>query len=759
MRLRGLVAALVAVGAFLALPVAVPSTPLSTVLLDRDGQLLGARLAADEQWRFPLSDEVPEKLATAIVHFEDRRFWWHPGVDPGSVARAVVQNVRAGEVVSGASTLSMQVVRMARGNPARTLPEKLVEAVLAVRLEAALSKDEILATWAAHAPMGGNVVGLEAIAWRSFGRRAAELSWAEAATVAVLPNRPALLHLGRSRDELRARRDGLLTSLHEAGELDADELALALAEPLPEAAEPLPRLASHLLDRVPVGTTVTSTLSADVQGRAVEVVQRHHEQLVANGVHNAAALLVELESGAVLARVGNVATDGEGLHGEHVDVVSAPRSTGSLLKPFLYASLLEAGELLPDELVPDVPVRFGGFAPENFDRRYDGAIAASTALARSRNVPAVQLLHRYGIGRFRARLERLGMSTLFRDADGYGLALILGGAEGKLEELVELYRGLAWDAAGGGALAAQHWRGSAGVADRAPFDPGAAWLTLQALREVERPGVHGPWRLLRGGHSVAWKTGTSFGHRDGWAIGVTGSYVVGVWVGNASGEGRPGLTGYEAAAPILFDLVELVERSAPPAAPSEALVEIELCAHSGRRAGPDCFETRTGRVPRAALHAEACRSCQLVHCDEDCSHRVDASCAALSEIRTEPWFVLPPAQEALYERRNAAYRPLPPWDPACSVEDERPLALVYPAPDSRVYVPTELDGEESRVVFQASHRDVDAELFWHLDDAFVGVTSELHELALAPSPGVHTLTLVDQDGAEVRRSFEVLAAQ
>ena len=759
MRRGALVAALVAIGAFFALPVAVPSTPSSTVLLDRDGQLLGARLAADEQWRFPLAGEVPDKLATAIVHFEDRRFRWHPGVDPASIGRAVVQNLKAGEVVSGASTLSMQVVRMARGNPARTLPEKLVEAVLAVRLEAALSKDEILATWAAHAPMGGNVVGLEAIAWRSFGRPASELSWAEAATVAVLPNRPALLHLGRSRDELQARRDGLLRSLRGAGALDETELTLALAEPLPRAAEPLPRLAPHLLDRVASGTLVGTTLSADVQARAVEVVERHHEQLVTNGVHNAAALIVELESGEVVARVGNVSAEGEGLHGEHVDVVSAPRSTGSLLKPFLYASLLEAGELLPDELVPDVPVRFGGFAPENFDRRYDGAIAASTALARSRNVPAVQLLHRYGIGRFRARLERLGMSTLFRDADGYGLALILGGAEGTLEELVDLYRGLAWDAAGGGELAEQHWRGSPGVVERAAFDPGAAWLTLEALQEVERPGVQGAWRLLRGSRSVAWKTGTSFGHRDGWAIGVTGRHVVGVWIGNASGEGRPGLTGYEAAAPVLFDLVELVEKGALPEAPREALVEVELCAHSGRRAGPDCFETELGAVPRAALHAEACPSCQLVHCDDDCSHRVDASCASLSEIRTEPWFVLPPAQEALYQRRNSAYRSLPPWNPACEVDADRPLALVYPAPDSRVYVPTELDGEESRVVFQASHREADAELFWHLDDAFVGVTSELHELALAPSPGEHVLTLVDQDGAEVRRRFEVLADQ
>ena len=447
--------------------------PLSTVVLDRDGELLGASIAADGQWRFGVAAAVPPKFAAAITCFEDRRFYWHPGVDPLALARAAVANLRGGRVVSGGSTLTMQVVRLARKGRPRTFAEKAVEAVLALRLSLSLSKRQVLGLYAAYAPFGGNTVGLDAAAWRYFGRDAAQLSWAETATLAVLPNAPSLVHPGRNRELLLAKRNRLLERLRERGAIDALSLDLAKREPLPPAPEPLPMLAPHLVARIArrAGRLALSRgrrepLGAhhalkSVQVRATEIVARHQRALVENGVSNAAALVLDVATGDVLAYVGNHWPPGASDHGEHVDVVPARRSTGSVLKPLLYASMLEAGEVLPAQLVADVPTHIGSFHPENFDRAYAGAVPAAQALARSLNVPAVRLLRAHGVDRFAAVLRRLGLSTLDQPGAYYGLALILGGAEGTLWDVTGVYAGLARSAL------APH----AGEARRAFFEP------------------------------------------------------------------------------------------------------------------------------------------------------------------------------------------------------------------------------------------------------------------------------------------------
>ena len=302
--LRWLDAFALALLGFWLLPVVAPEAPVSTVLLDRDGRLLGATIAADEQWRFPAEGEVPHRYRLALEAFEDRRFAHHPGVDPLAVGRAVLTSLRAGEVVSGASTLTMQTVRLARGNPDRTVPEKLWEMLLALRLELSTDKSSILRAYASHAPFGGNTVGVEAAAWRYFGRPATELSWAEASTLAVLPNAPGLIHPGRRRDALRAKRDRLLDTLVVLGHLSKEDHDLAVLEPLPQAPRPVPRLAPHLLDRSR-GLT-HSTLSAHLQQQATDVVWRHHRRLTASHIHNLAVVMVDVPTGEVLAYVGNV---------------------------------------------------------------------------------------------------------------------------------------------------------------------------------------------------------------------------------------------------------------------------------------------------------------------------------------------------------------------------------------------------------------------------------------------------------------------
>ncbi|MGH9391773.1 MAG: penicillin-binding protein 1C, partial [Vicinamibacteria bacterium] len=537
------------IGFWTCLPDPLFSEPTSFVMLDREGNLLGARIADDDQWRFPPVEKVPEKFEKALLAYEDRRFYRHPGVDPLATARALYLNLSQGEIVSGGSTLTMQVIRLARRDPARSYTEKLIEAILAVRLELGAGKSEILALHASHAPFGGNVVGLEAASWRYFGRPPDELSWAESATLAVLPNAPKLVHPGRNRERLRQKRDALLRKLETQGLMSPLDLELALVEPLPSSPHPIPANAPHLLSTLIAESSANvhrfeTTVSAELQHVSEELVERHAETLRSHGIHNAAVLVVDNVSFEVLAYVGNIAPPAGEERGEAVDVVRRPRSTGSILKPFLFAAMVQAGEILPSTLVPDVPVQYAGFMPENFDRSYRGAVPARTALAQSLNVPAVHMLKRHGVERFQALLQNFGMTTLFRPPDDYGLTLVLGGAEGTLWDVTSMYGNLAEiarrETPRGPYRTLKVLQGEEVSSERmGEIGPGAAWLTLDALTEVARPGEEGYWRNFESSSPIAWKTGTSFGLRDGWAVGTTGRHTVGVWVGNASGEGSP----------------------------------------------------------------------------------------------------------------------------------------------------------------------------------------------------------------------------
>ena len=771
----------VALGIATHLPDPLFDAPLSTVLEARDGSLLGARIAADGQWRFPARDTVPEKFAASVIAAEDRRFRRHPGVDPLALARAAWSNLRAGEVVSGGSTITMQVIRLSRGSPPRTYREKLVEAALALRLELGTDKEEVLALYTAHAPFGGNVVGLDAAAWRYFGRGSADLSWAEAAMLAVLPNNPGTVHPGRARGELLARRDRLLRRLHGTGTIDAVELDLALREPLPAAPLPLPNAAPHLLQTLATGAhgagrRHASTLDPSLQRLATQVAGRQSRTLTSQGIRHLAALVIDNHTFEVVAYVGNSRWEVAEGSGHAIDLVRRPRSTGSVLKPLLFARMLDAGELLPETLVPDVPSQFAGYRPENYDREFRGAVPARDALARSLNVPAVWMLRRHGVDRFYDFLRRAGMTTLHRPPGDYGLTLVLGGAEGTLWDITSMYANLARSAAAEAApgtapassasTSQRHPRiladgPASGGGAPAPLSVGAAWLTLEALVEVARPGAESGWRLLGGGRKVAWKTGTSYGHRDGWAIGVTARHTVGVWVGNASGEGRPGLTGIAAAAPVLFDIVNRLPGDGWFPMPEAHLREVRVCRADGYRAGGDCDAT-VALAPRDSHFERPSPHHRTVHLDPASGLRVHGGCESVHAMSHRTWFVLPPGQETFYRRSNPAYRPLPPYRADCSASAaeasaQGPVDFLYPDDGTRIYIPVELGGRKGRAVFAAVHRDPGATLHWHLDDRYVGSTSVFHEQALDIAAGTHVVTVVDETGHRARRSFHVLA--
>ncbi|MBQ7162234.1 MAG: penicillin-binding protein 1C [Bacteroidales bacterium] len=717
--------------------------PASTVVFSAEQELLGARIASDGQWRFPPSGRpLPDKYVQALIQYEDRWFRYHPGVNPVSMGQALLRNIRYRRNLSGGSTLTMQVARLSRGQQRRNVGEKLLESFMALKLERLKSKQEILALYAAHAPFGSNVVGLEAASWRYFHCSPEDLSWAEAATLAVLPNAPSLLYPGRRDHLLKDKRDRLLGELYRHGKIEAIDLELALQEPMPERPLPLPETAVHWTDRIhrqQTGRQVQTTLRHELQRQGNQVALRHHRRLAEQGIRNLAALIIDVESGAPLLYIGNTPYLKD--NGGQVDMIRAMRSTGSILKPILYAAMLNEGEILPQTLIRDTPINYTGYMPQNFDHNYSGAVPADQALSRSLNVPAVEMLQQYGQARFLDVLKACGFTSFRQPAAHYGLSLILGGGECRLEELAACYAAMA--------RRLNHYQQPDYRPD-IPFSAAACWFTVEAMRQLTRPEDRTGWQYYNSARPLAWKTGTSFGFRDAWAVGFNPHYVIAVWVGNADGEGRPDLTGIKAAAPLLFDLIELL-----PAdndwfeEPLEELVYTEICVESGYKASACCPHREMRPIPANGERTGICPYHRIVHLSSDGRYQVRADCYPVSEIRHDSCFVLPPAMEWYYRKRHPEYRSLPPMMPGCQEEDRQQMEIVSPKNLSEIYIPVDFDGHRKMVVFQAAHRNPEATVYWHLDECFLGTTRQLHQMGVSPEPGWHRLTLIDEQGRQL----------
>ncbi len=766
---------------WLSLPKKLFNLPASYVIEDASGNLLNATIAPDGQWRFPYNKNVPQKFIDCITTYEDKRFFKHPGVDPIAIGRAIMKDVKNREAAQGGSTLTMQVIRLSKKDDKRSIWNKLKESILAVRLECSYSKKEILALYASNAPFGSNVVGLDAAAWRYYGRGPDKLSWGEMAALAVLPNSPALVHPGKNRDILLKKRNTLLDKLLDAGKIDKSSCELAKLEPLPGAPLPLPQEASHLLQRfikdnknLKESPRIKTTLDGNLQRNVSRIIQQHQSVLKGNGINNACALVLDVETGNTLAYVGNIADPTNKEMESDVDVIAAPRSPGSALKPILYASMLSDGLILPNSIIPDIPTQIGSYAPKNFDLGYDGAVPANRALARSLNIPAVKLLQQYKYQRFYETLQQSGITTLNRTADTYGLSLILGGCEVTMWDLAGVYasmsRTLNHQNANHGKMDPNDFHPPNYISNPSaikplspsmpPLDATSIWFTFQAMQEVMRPGEEGLWQQFSSSQKIAWKTGTSFGFRDGWAIGVTPKNVVAVWVGNTDGEGRPGLIGVQTAAPILFDIFRLLANTNWWPKPSYNFSYVPVCRQSGYRANIDCPDVDTLFMPPNGTKVPLCPYHKIIHLDATGQYRVNEECESPSSMQHKSWFILTPAMEFYYKQRNADYKTLPPFKPGCSfAETGKVMEIIYPQADAKIYVPLELTGEKGKTVFTAAHRRAGAKIFWSLDDEFVGTTQNFHQIAINPSPGKHIITLVDENGISISRQFEILAKE
>jgi penicillin-binding protein 1C len=740
------------------LPSSLFEAPYSTVVYSGEGELLSARIAEDGQWRFPMGDSLDEKYVTSVKLFEDEYFDWHPGVNPVSIVRAFRQNWKAGKTVSGGSTLTMQTVRLMRGQKRRRFIEKLIEAAWATRLELTYNKEEILSLYAAHAPFGGNVVGLSAASWRYYGRPPTHFSWGEAAALAVLPNAPGVIFPGRSPVEFLRKRNALLDKLHERGFLDETTLVLAKAETLPGKPYPLPDFAPHFAEAIAALKDVEgrehSALKANLQKEVMRSVARHHERTHANGIHNAAVLVLDIKTGAPIAYVANTTCNERG-SGREVDIIQARRSSGSLLKPFLYAALLDEGSISPQTLLPDIPTLIAGYSPKNFDLEYDGAVPAKEALTRSLNVPHVRLLQEFGVEPFLLQLREAGFSTLDRGADNYGLSLILGGGEVTLWDVANVYRELAIASCGPTFIGGLQERSDHKAPGLFPYSASASYLTLDALTDLKRPGDLAAWRSFSGSRKVAWKTGTSFGFRDAWAVGVTPEYVVAVWTGNADGEGRPGLTGASVAAPLLFEIFDELPSTTWFDEPVAEMSEVFLCTTSGLQASKSCPAVDTVLLTANGQRLGVCGYHSTIYLNAD-GQRIDAHCGGLSSATEVPLFTLPPAWAWYYRKGHPNYGVRPKWAPGCGVESVEMMSLVYPRGGRQLHLPRDLSGTQKPVVFEVAHAELGRTLHWYMDDTYVGSTARHHQQPLTPKLGKHRLLVVDDLGRELGWGFEVV---
>ena len=542
-------------------------------------------------------------------------------MNPVAIARAAAGNIKAGHVTSGGSTITMQVIRMSRGRE-RNIGQKIIEAILATRLELRCSKRDILSLYASHAPFGGNVVGLEAASWRYYGRPPDELSWGEAATLAVLPNAPAEIHPGKNRTRLLEKRNRLLGTLYKHGHIDSLDFVLACDEPLPGETVALPQEAHHLTEyywKTSPGKRIRTTIDIHLQRQAQAIVNQWNNEFSQTGIYDLAAVVEDVRTGETLAYIGNANPDHK-RPGSEVDIIRSPRSTGSILKPLLYCALLQDGEILPKTLLPDVPININGFSPQNFNRQFYGAVPADEALARSLNVPSVHL-------------------------------------------------------------------------------------------------------------------------RDAWAVGVTADYAVGVWAGNAQGQGVPGLTGTRTAGPVMFDIFNLLPSKEYDSEYSRNgwfkepvygdYIVAEVCRESGCLKGVNCKDSYTLMLPRKSVRSEPCPYHKVV----------DGA-----------WtFILPPSMEWYYRQHHPEYAPVVPKGKA----DSSPMEFIYPESGAVIYIPRQLDGSIAGITFNLAHRTPSVNVFWHLDNEYVGQTQMIHQMTLKPSPGRHTVTAVDDSGNSISVGFTV----
>jgi penicillin-binding protein 1C len=748
------VAVLIAVSAARAVPLpqGLAASP-SLVVRAADGSVLHAFLSEDEQWRIPVVlDEVDPDYLDALLRFEDKRFEAHLGADGIAVLRAAALNLSSGRVVSGGSTITMQLVRLMEPRP-RTLRSKVVEAMRAVQLELRMSKQEILRAYLQRIPFGRNYEGIETGAQALFGHSAEALSDAEIATLLAIPQNPtARTPSTRNADRLLEARDRV-----------AERLGLEVRdEPVPTVLRRMPREAPHaawwLRARADPGAArIDTTIDRGVQRLVEEALEEARASLERRGIRHGTVVVIEHATMEVRGLAGNLRWDQE--PGRQIAAFDVPRSPGSTLKPFVYAAAIDRGLALPSHLVRDVPIHYAGYSPKNYDGTFGGLVELEGALSRSLNVPFVELLGSIGVEPFLGKLRRMGVQSLRDEPGFYGLSVAVGGVELTPLEAAAMYATLA---RGGTTAPVTLIRSSDGPA-LAPnggsrvFSQGASFLTRRALALRDRPDFPARRRLTGVPRAIHWKTGTSTGRRDAWAIGSGPTYTVAVWLGNLDGKGSSHLVGAPAAGPILFDVLEALHHSARATVPGPPgdLTDIEVCAYSGHIPSPACPTTRRTLALREHVPPERCPFHVTVDVDLDRGLAVRPGCRAGVRWEARTFLRWPSTVRHHLAARHRRLPEAPGLAPGCTPRgSDRPPAIVHPPAGHIALLLPGMDPESQQVPLQAEASGAE-ELAWFVDGALIGRVAADEQLWWTPAPGQHEIVVSDAKGRTARRMLEV----
>lgn len=744
-----------------------PRNGFSTAVYDRNGELLELTLAPDERYRVRLElERIAPRLREAVKLYEDRWFDWHAGVNPVALLRAVWTTYIARQRVMGASTITMQLARLRFNLETRSIAGKLWQIFRAIQLERHYSKDEILAAYLNLVPYGGNIEGAGAASLIYFNKPAAELSLAEAITLAVIPQNPAGRNpLNENRTELEQARTRMFELWLEEHPEDADK-HLLMTLPV-QAAEPavLPERAPHFARDVAAavderrGGEIFSSLDANLQSRIERLLHQYVARRTPDGIRNAAAMLVDWRSGEILAEIGSADFHDDAIAGQ-VNGARSQRSPGSALKPFIYGLAMDQGLIHPKSLLKDSPRRYGVYTPENFDRGFAGPVTAKEALIYSRNVPAVDLLARLAQPDLYDMLVNAGVANL-ATREHYGLALALGGNEISMHELVSLYamlaRGGLW----------QPLRETVQEAEYQPLrmlSPESAFLVIDMLADAPRPDAV-PLPTAQKPYRVAWKTGTSYAYRDAWTVGITGQYVVAVWVGNFDGSSNPALIGLRAAAPLFFDIADLLAAqpgfSPLPEVPMPEinLVEVDVCAPTGDLPGRYCPRTEKGWFIPGVSPIKVSDVHRSIRIDTVSGLR---ACWDDANVITEIFAVWPSDLADVFRQAGYAFRQPPVWHPRCGLESRASIGSPphIVSPDARVMYALHPERLESETVpFEAVTDGEARSVYWFVNNAFVGSTKPREPLFWRALPGRYEVRAVDDLGGVAVRTLEVGIAQ
>ncbi|MDO7853271.1 penicillin-binding protein 1C [Hymenobacter convexus] len=767
-----------------------PAPRYSPIVLAADGSVLHAYLNPTQKWRMKTElAEITPALQQAIINKEDRYFRYHFGVNPVAIMQAAGRNIFKTGRTTGASTITMQVARLLEPKE-RTFGNKLLEMLRATQLEAHYSKAEILQLYLNLVPYGGNIEGVKSAALLYFQQPPDYLSLAQTVTLAIIPNQPRVLVLGKNNDRILAERNRWLRQFRQQHLFPDQAIEDALHEPLDMQRRAAPALAPHLarrlVTRFPGQPIIHSTLQRTPQAKAEDLTRNYVRRLRELGISQAAVLVVNNRTRAVEAYVGSADFQDAASSGQ-VDGVRAIRSPGSTLKPFLYALAVDRGIATPKLKLPDVPTNFSGFRPENFDKSCAGEVTVERALTYSLNIPAVRVLAEVGMPVFTDKLRAAGFKSVAKAAPLLGLSTILGGCGATLEELTGLYAALAdggryravrltlppgetslptpLQKRGKTLASTQKSRGSSALLNEGPgreplVSPAAAFLVTDILAQRTRPDLPMGYQNSRHLPKIAWKTGTSYGRRDAWSIGYNADYTIGVWVGNFSGQGSPALTGADVASPLLFDLFNALAYDSPNrwAVPPATLDFRLVCAETGLVPGEHCPNQLIDYYLPGTSSARHCEHQKEALVSADGAVAYCRACVPATGFRRQLFPNPLPEVLAFREAQGLPSNRLPPHNAACrlvrSTEEGAGAALAITSPlDHAEYVLDRHD-KQQMLLSCAAGSEV-RQVFWYVNDRFLRAASATERVFFRPPSGTVKISCADDHGRNVDIQLQV----